>query len=342
VIAALDPVRDPRWRGLVDRCPNAIAFHHPAWLRLLGDQYGYEMAAICVADSDGELTGGLPFARIRSVLTGRRLVALPFTDACPPLVAHGAPESTLEELERALSAEQARAGVELEVRDRLPRLGHESQRFYSHTLELGPDPAAVEAGFSKSQLRRGIKKALREGVTIERTTAAGALDEFYRLHVETRRHQGVPTQPRRFIRLFERLFAEGLGFLLVARWESEAIGAAVFLHFNATLIYKYGASAREHLPKRPNNLLFAEAIRWGCLNGMRRLDFGRTDMDNEGLRSFKLAWGAEERVLSYSRLPSAARRSSSPPCSAPLRFVIKRSPPLVGQAIGSVLYRHVG
>jgi CelD/BcsL family acetyltransferase involved in cellulose biosynthesis len=343
VTVSLDPVRDPRWSAFIDRCPAATAFHHPAWLRLLRDQYGYAMAAACVTDADGELCGGLPFARIRSMLTGRRLVALPFTDACPPLIAAGAPPSAREELEAAVRAEQEGAGVEFEVRDWLPRLGGASgERFYDHSLDLGPDPAAVEAGFSKSQVKRGIKKAVREGVTIERTTEVRALDEFYRLHVETRRHQGVPTQPRRFIRRFEELFAEGLGFVLLARWQGKPISAAVFLAFNGTLIYKYGASAREHLPKRPNNLLFSEAIRWGCLNGMSRLDFGRTDVDNEGLRAFKRAWGADERMLAYTRLPAGARRSAVPGGSARLGFVIRRSPPLVGQMVGSVLYRHVG
>ena len=45
-----------------------------------------------------------------------------------------------------------------------------------------------------------------------------------------------------------------------------------------------------------------EAIRWGCEHGMRTLDFGRTHWGQEGLRSFKLAWGAEERELRYRHL----------------------------------------
>lgn len=160
----------------------------------------------------------------------------------------------------------------------------------------------------------------------------------------TRRRQGVPTPPRRFIRRFVELFAAGLGFVLVAHWEGRPISAAVFLAFNGTLIYKYRASDRKYLHKRPNSLLFMEAIRWGCLNGKRRLDFGRTDMDNQGLRSFKLAWGAEERVLACSKLaPARTRRSSGVSAgSGPLGVVIRRSPPLVGQMVGSLLYRHVG
>lgn len=339
----LDPIADPRWSALVERSPGATAFHHAAWLRLLRDQYRYEMGAVCVQDRRGRLVAGLPVARIRSRLTGRRLVALPFSDACPSLVAADAPENAGERLLAALAAEQEREGVELEVRDRIPELGGApGERFHQHVLDLRPGPEAVSAGFSKSQVTRGAKKARREGVRIARRGDREALDEFFRLHVATRRRQGVPTQPRRFIRGFAELFDQGLGHVLLARWEERTIAAAVFLSFNGTLIYKYGASDREHLGRRPNNLLFTEAIEWGCANGMQRLDFGRTDLDNEGLRAFKRAFGAEETTLSYTRLPAKERSSALAAGSAPLGFVIRRTPPLSGQMVGSVLYRHVG
>jgi CelD/BcsL family acetyltransferase involved in cellulose biosynthesis len=339
----LDPIGDERWKAFIGGSPSATAFHHPAWLRLLRDQFGYEMSAVCVEDEGGEVAGGLPLARVRSVLTGTRLSALPFSDVCPPLVARGAAPSTTDALIDALREEQLRHDLKIEVRDWLPHLGgRASGRFYHHILELGPDVEAVEAGFSKSRVKSSIKKALREDVTVERSTGRAALDDFYRLHVQTRRRLGVPTQPRRFIRRFETLFGEGLGFVLVARWQDKPIAAAVFLAFNGTLIYKYGASQQEHLPKRPNNLLLREAIRWGCGNGMRRFDFGRTDLDNEGLRAFKRAWGADERLLAYTQLPAQPERSAAPAVNAPLGFVIRRSPALVGQLVGTVLYRHVG
>jgi CelD/BcsL family acetyltransferase involved in cellulose biosynthesis len=343
VATVLDPIGDDRWRVFIGRSADATAFHHPAWLRLLRDQYGYGMSAVCIEDEHGEIVGGLPLARVRSVLTGTRLSALPFSDTCSLLLARGAAPSTADALIDALREEQVRHDLKLEVRDWLPHLGGgPGERFYHHVLELDSDVEMVEAGFSKSQVKRGIKKALREEVTIERAISRAALDEFYGLHVQTRRRQGVPTQARRFIRRFETLFEEGLGFVLVARWQGEAIAAAVFLVFNGNLLYKYGASRPEHLPKRPNNLLFMEAIRWGCENGMRQLDFGRTDIDNEGLRTFKRAWGAEERVLTYTRLPVRPGRSAVPAASAPLSFVIRRSPALVGQLVGTALYRHVG
>ena len=73
---------------------------------------------------------------------------------------------------------------------------------------------------------------------------------------------------------------------------------------------------------------------------MTCLDLGRTSRDNAGLREFKAAWGAAETELSYSWLSGtgAPGRSSGVPGFA--RAAIRRSPPIVGRAIGRVLYRH--
>src|SRR4029453_12938871 len=138
-----------------------------------------------------------------------------------------------------------------------------------HHLALEADADAVLARTSKSQIRRGIKKAEREGVTTRVGTDVAALDAFYRLHLRTRRRQGVPIQPKRFIRSFEELFERDLGYVLVARHERRAIAAAVFLSYRGALTYKYGASDERFLGVRPNHLIFAEAIRAACAEGLR-------------------------------------------------------------------------
>jgi hypothetical protein len=83
-----------------------------------------------------------------------------------------------------------------------------------------------------------------------------------------------------------------------------------------------------------------EAIRWGCEHGYRTLDLGRTHWGQDGLRSFKLSWGAEERELRYRHLGRAVTREAR--VGSALGAVIRRSPPLAGRLIGEVLYRHVG
>lgn len=338
----MDPLRDPRWGELLHASDDALAFHHPAWLELLRDQYGYEMGAWTVPGPGGALSAGLPFAHVASRLTGRRLVALPFSDLCPPVLARGAGPHTLEALTESITLSGARNGLPIEVRAALPGApGASEPRFHRHVLGLTPDVAQVVAGFPRSQVRRGIAKAQRMGVTVGRRTDLAALDAFYALHLRTRRRLGVPTQPKSFIRRFAGLFADGLGFVSLATWEQRTIAAAVFLSFGDTLIYKYGASDPRYLDKRPNNALFMDAITWGCTNGHRRLDFGRTDLDNPGLRAFKLGWGAREESLSYTHFPPRGPEGEGQ-AQRWAGAAIRRLPPSFGRLAGAALYRHFG
>jgi CelD/BcsL family acetyltransferase involved in cellulose biosynthesis len=337
--AIVDPLAEPAWLGLVDRAPEATIFHHPSWLRLLAEQYSYPIAAWCITGDDGRLAAGLPVALVKSRLTGTRLISVPFSDACPPLHDPGAGIDP-GALANAIAGERERARLGLEVRGELDAPGASVvERYVQHRLALDPDVGKVERGFSKSQVKRGINKAIREGVTIEFARDRDALARFYDLHVETRRHQGVPTQPRRFILRFAALFDEGLGFLLLARHRGRDIAAAVFLNAGQTLTYKYGASRRSELSLRPNNLLFMEAIRWGCEHGLGVLDFGRTDFDNEGLRAFKASWGAEESPLSYSYLGAPPPDPAHGFAGRAMSSVIRHSPPFVGRLVGATLYR---
>ena len=334
----LDPRTDGRWREFVAGADGATIFHHPLWLDLLGTHYGYAFRACCLTESDGGIVAGLPWARIDSRLTGRRLVALPFSDACAPLI-RGA---EVEDLAEAVEAARRDEGLGLEVRSRFDGLDGQAPHLYCrHVLTLEPDSDAVERR-ARDGIRRGAQRARREGLAFEMRTDTAALDAFYALHLRTRRRQGVPTQAKRFIRRFAGLFDRGHGFVaLVAAPGGRPAAAAVFLRAGDHLTYKYGASDRAALPMRPNNLLFQEVIRWACQAGCRELDFGRTDLDNEGLREFKRGWGTEESPLHYTYAGLDPPRGESRPQRA-LGAVIRRSPPVVGRATGAALYRHFG
>jgi CelD/BcsL family acetyltransferase involved in cellulose biosynthesis len=340
-VATLDPVADSRWQRFVERSPNARIFHHRAWLCLLADQYGYEPLACCVTDGRGEIVAGLPFARVRSRFTGTRLVALPFSDVCEPVLRDPDDAFALSKLCEGIRAAHERDGVAVEIRARLAGIGRPGDGFYSHELDLAPGLHSVRAGFTK-MARRGVARAERDGVEVVAASDEAALRTFYRLHVRTRRRQGVPTQPWRFIARFAALFEQQLGFVLVARAQGRPIAAAVFLAWGDVLTYKYGASDTSHLRLRPNNAIFMDAIQWGCEQGMRTLDMGRTDLGNEGLCAFKRGWGAREQELSYTYLRAPRERSRRSGVPRALGALISSTPPVTGRLIGAALYRHFG
>jgi CelD/BcsL family acetyltransferase involved in cellulose biosynthesis len=340
-VVVIDPLADDRWSAFLATSPEASIFHHPEWLSLLRAQYRYPIHARCVVDADDAILAALPLAHIKSRLTGSRLVAVPFSDLCHP-VSRAGEAAALELLLSDLSDHHhARPGTDIEVRCSLSGMGHPGASFYHHVVPLGSDFEAVRAGFSSST-KRGVKKAHREGVEVTYERGAAGLEAFYRMHLITRRRQGVPTQPKRFFGRFARLFEHGLGFVLLARHEGVPVAGAVMLTYNGVLTYKYGASFPSHLSRRPNNAIFMEAIQWGCANGYQHFDLGRTDTDNEGLRTFKRGWGADERTLAYTVLSRRAPKAGHSGVPSSLRAVITRTPPLTGRLIGEALYRHFG
>src|SRR5882672_988194 len=81
----LDPVTDGRWMELVQRHPSASVFHSEYWLRTLRATYGYEPIVFTTSPPNSPLQNGIAFCQIKSWVTGRRLVSLPFSDHCEPL-----------------------------------------------------------------------------------------------------------------------------------------------------------------------------------------------------------------------------------------------------------------
>jgi CelD/BcsL family acetyltransferase involved in cellulose biosynthesis len=270
----------------------------------------------------------------------RRFTSLPFTDYCPPLVTG---EDTLAELSAALLGWQRTSQVhELVVHGALSSTAgiHVVARGVRHILPLGTTSQEFQRRIKGSQIDRAVKKAVREGLTARISRSEADMDTFYELHLRTRRRQGVPVQPRRFMRLLWRhVIDRGLGFLVLAHSAGRPIAGAVYLAWNGHLIYKFGASDSRFWQLRPNNLVIWTAIEWACEEGYRDLDFGRSDIDNQGLREFKRRWGATEVSLDYSYLAPAAPGPPFPGLSRQiLARIIQSSPSLVCRLTGELLY----
>jgi CelD/BcsL family acetyltransferase involved in cellulose biosynthesis len=332
---------DPRWQDFVRARDDALAFHRPEWAQLLASCYGYEAFALALVGDHGMLAAGLPALEVHAPLRGRRWVALPFTDICPPLAARAGDAG---ELAHALAGARRRLALRsIDVHGPLAGLEvHRSSDAVLHTLDLDADVDAVFATFHRSQVLRNIRRARREGVTIRRGESASDLTEtFYDLHVSTRRRLGVPVQPRRFfVELWNRLLDRELGWLLLAYADQEPVAGAVFLRGTSRVTYKYGASKASAWSLRPNHLLFATAIEQSCQEGFTSFDFGRTDAGDSGLRSFKQGWGTTETALVYSMLAEEAPTPGTGRVHRVGRHILRRSPSWACRAAGELLYRY--
>jgi CelD/BcsL family acetyltransferase involved in cellulose biosynthesis len=325
------------WLDFLHTQESATPFHHPSWATVVSEVYGLPASAFIIRAPDGTIAAGLPAIRVPSL--GRRAVwkCLPFTDTCGPL---GGDQET-----RALMiALREREAEDWEVRSPVPGLATVQKVAVRHCLDLRSGLDAVYAGFHRSQVQRALRRAERVGIVhVREANERGDLTEvYYGLHVDTRKRQGVPPQPRRlFAAIWDELHTAGLASTHLAEIDGLPVAGAVFLHWNRILVYKYGASRTDAWKAHPNHMIFWDAIRKACATGMTLLDFGLSDPANQGLRVFKSNWGAKEEALEYSfsrsaRLPHGASHSRA---QRLLGVAIRRSPPRVCERIGSALYR---
>ncbi len=341
---------DTRLTTFIEQHAQDTFYYHRAWLALISRLYGYTTIALTTTGSDGQYTGFLPLSFLQSPLTGRRLVALPFSDHAPLLATDEA--SAGELVERAIRLAQERKAKYLELRTGLhPVLAAhpglmESNLYVSWLLPLAADPQVVWSGLRKP-VQRQIKKSQGHGVKVRFAQNLADIRHFYHLHLQTRgKKHGMPAQPFLFFSELWRTFAPvGAMQLLLAEYEGRVIASMVLLASGSTLRYAYGASDEGYLHLSPNNLLMWEAISWGCTHGYQRLDLGRTSCDNEGLMEFKRRWGATQQPLPYYYYPRTAGLAATSEKSWMFRLLTgcwKRLPLQIAGPLGGRLYKHLG
>lgn len=331
---------DRKWLTFIDRQSGVNIFHHPYWVKMLEQCYGFRPFAITLMDKTGTVRAGLPIVEINRFLKGQRWISLPFSDHCSPLADDPETMNCLIDSLRTFSQAPGSPRIEIRWDPTGQSALHTPIPYILHVLHLDSDAEKVAFQIHHSHLRN-IKLAQSRGVLIKRGTAHADMEVFYNLHVDTRRKQGVPVQPHIYFELLDELIIQkGLGFILLAYYGQKCLAGAVFLHWKRTLTYKYGASAEEGLNLRPNHLIFWNAIQWGCENGYSFLDFGRSDINNSGLRIFKSRWGAKELPLRYFNLPSSINSvDQNNILISMMRILIRRSPTWMCRLAGEFYYR---
>jgi len=298
-IVGVDPRTDPLWRTLVEQTESSV-FHSPSWIQVLTETYGWEASAYVVLDDEGKPRAGIPFCRIADIM-GERIVALPFSDYCDPLVSdiHG-----WRFLIDRLLPEQCPITVRC-LHNSLPLA---DERFTLvkqakwHGLELRPELDDLWNGMHDST-HRAIRKSQREGLVIRLAQSEAELRAFFEMHLKVRKYKfGLLAQPYCFFQNIWRHFVEAQhGFLLLAIYEEKIVAGDFFLEWKNTLYYKFNASLPADLSHRPNDLLIWEGIQRGKARGHTFLDFGLSDLDQEGLVRYKRKFGTEEKIISFLR-----------------------------------------
>jgi Acetyltransferase (GNAT) domain len=334
----IDPLKDPRWPEFLQTNLRASVFHTPGWLETLKRTYEYEPMAYTTSPPKAPLENAWVFCRIRSWLTGRRLVSLPFSDHCDPLVESG---DRLQELSETLRRErEANRWNYIEYRPR--SAGNMAQgfdvceTFWLHELNLQRTLDDIFRGLHKDSTQRKIKRARREGLTCELGCSERFLDRFYELLVSTRRRHHVPPQPRSWFSNLMRCMGNQMKIWIAAR-QGLPVAGIVTLQFKRTLVYKYGGADQRFFNLGGMQMLLWRAIQEANRDCLASFDLGRSSPENEGLLVFKDRLGAVRKEISYFRNPEpkAHHRITR-------RAIASHIPNALLIPGGRLLYRHFG
>lgn len=318
-------------------------FHSKEWLDALKRTYGFRAAVLTTSTPSERLTNGLAFCWVQGRMTVRRLISIPFSDHCMPLI------DTEENYGHLISrlrqeTDQGRAKY-LEIRTiasspTAPIGLTVSRTFCLHRLDLHPSLDELFNAFHDSCVRRKIRRAERESMTYEDGISEEILHNFYQLVVRTRRRQGLPPQPLHWFRNIITCLGSHAKIRLITRGGKPAAGIFTICH-KSTMTYKYGCSDPRFHKAGAMQLLMWRAIQEAKENGILEFDMGRTDWCDEGLLGFKDRWSGARSTLSYLRHPAAAhpRRTGSIAMRIARRICTSVPAPVL-RAAGSALYRH--
>jgi CelD/BcsL family acetyltransferase involved in cellulose biosynthesis len=346
-IYQIDPIGDPRWAEFVERHPRASVFAAPGWLEALRRSYGYEPFVLTTSPPRAELRNGLPVCRVKSWLAGSRLVSLPFSDHCEPLVDR--PEDLDEML--AFLTQEARQGKwkYAELRPCNAGLGAEgslggfqvSETHYFHKLDLSPSLEELFRRLHKTSMRQMIQRAEREGLAYEEGRAESHLSRFYQLQVLTRRRHGLPPQPLAWFRNLVDCLGDKLS-LRVASKDGHAVASVLTVSDGSSIVYKYGCSDPRYHVLGGMPFLFWRTIQEAKKQGLREFDLGRSETENSGLVTFKDRLGASRSTLTYYRYPASTIGSATNGWKLQVaKRVFSHMPDRVLTAAGSLLYKHL-
>ena len=348
-VYALDPLSDSRWDELLQHNRRASVFHSRGWLSALREAYGYHPIAFSTSAADRPLENGLLCCEIRSWVTGRRLVSLPFSDHCDFLTESGDDQASLLAHVRQELARKSLGYIEVRPRfaDPPPASANSclrpSDAFLLHTLSLDPPLDALFRNLHKDCIQRKVRRAERERLAYETGRSDALLRQFYLLLLATRRRQGLPPQPLRWFR--QLIYSMGDHLVIrVASKDGRPVAAIITLAFKTTLTYKYGCSDQRFHNLGGMPFLFWKTIQEAKDAGMHQLDLGRSEPGEIGLTTFKERLGAHRAALTYYRMSSRSSPQIVPSvlkCQI-LRRAISTMPDALLVAAGKLLYRHIG
>ncbi len=346
----IDPLTDPRWDHFVKSHPQGSFYHHSVWGKVIYQTFPHVHPVYSIIEQDGQIAGLAPFFFVKSVLTGKRLIALPFTIYADPLV--HSDEGIHLLIDNLLNIQKNRNASFIQIRTRFSsemfrEKGFEVfSGFKNHVLNLENDLELIWKSFDRTCVRQRIQRAEKSGVAVSQASDEADVKAFFRLHSLTRKQFGIPPQPYTFFRnMWEILHPKGMFDIFIARVSDRPVSSLLCFKYKTTVHAEYMGTDHQFKEYSGNILLFWHAIQKSKADGYRAFEFGASPNSETSLIRFKQRWGTREEELQYCYFPSVVGFSSGFGNSGSYRFlswICRRLPSPLFELAGKFLYRHLG
>lgn len=292
----IDARRDELWRSVAGHRFGSL-FSSPPWIEAIARAYGF-MVSASVQVRGGVVAAGIPFVHVRDI-RGDRIVSLPFSDYCDPLVEDT--DAWMDLVDPMLAYESP---ITLRcLRNSVPT---EDTRFQAisrnlwHGVELTRSEDDLWSTLDGSA-RQNVRKARRNGITVREGRTLDDVRIFHDMHCRLRKSKHrLLAQPLAFFETLHEVFSPSDGLtVLLAESDEQVVAGILFIEWGGTLYYKFNASVDQR--HCPNDLLAWEGIRMGRRRGLVRLDFGLSDVNQPGLVRYKRKFATEEKDISFLR-----------------------------------------
>lgn len=286
----------PAWDEFVLNHPEGTFFHLIGWKSVIEATFRHKSYYI-IAEKEDAIVGILPSFVVKSPLFGKSLVSVAFgayggvlapdEDITHALLNKAQEITRKEKLDYFETRNLYRQDSDLPVKDLYYTFRREILPGVEDNLKAIPRKARrmVRVGMDKYKLR-------------SETGRDDLLQEFYEIYARSVHHLGSPVYPKALFRNFLREFKEDCEILLVRTPEGKVIAGVMSFFYKGEVLPYYAGSLPEGKEMAANDFMYWELMKYGCENGYKVFDFGRSKKDT-GSFDFKRHWGFEPKPLHY-------------------------------------------
>lgn len=334
---------NPAVLEFITRENDATIYHHPAWLKALSKTFNYEVYYLTISDSAGNIEGVIPFLKLDSWLTGKRIISLPFSTYCDPLIYDKYLPAAIEFIRMKF---QEFSVIDIRSLNNYQNYLTDfsvTSDYCTHILKLKNTFEETFSSFHPTSVRASIRRAEKNNLTIDWGKSYEHLKIFYQLEFKLRKRLLLPPIPYNFFKnVYEELIKYDFISIPIVYKDNIPISAGFILNFKDKYYLEYTASDNRYLNLYPNHKLFFEIIKKAHNSGAKFVDFGRTNLENISLITFKEKWAAEKYLVFHHLSPQERFIKKE---SASLKKILMNLntalPDFILKLEGYIIYKHL-